>query len=161
MPLNPLPLIGVAGSVASLLGGNSDRRRAREQARGQGEIDTARIALNRQRLQTEFRQFTIQREIQGTRDRGQIFARTNESGVSRGISNRLRAINQNDQNRDISFRQENLDLAQQDLDIQQRQSDFNVENAIDNNQNPNLFETVTSLASGPNINAVRSAFGLR
>ena len=34
MPLNPLPLIGVAGSVASLLGGNSDRRRAREQARG-------------------------------------------------------------------------------------------------------------------------------
>lgn len=161
MALNPLPLVGLASSIGGLLRGNKDRKRARANAREQGEIDSQRIALNRERLNTEFRQFAVQRELQGTRDRGQIFARSNESGLASGVSTRLRAINQDNQDREIGNREELLALSNQDLDIQQTQSDFNVRTGVEANENPGLFETVTTLATGSNINAVRSAFGLR
>jgi len=49
MPINPLPLIGIARSVSGLISGGRRRRRNRRFARQGGEISSAQIDLNRER----------------------------------------------------------------------------------------------------------------
>jgi len=103
----------------------------------------------------------VRRNLQGQRDRGQIIATTNESGVTNAIRNRLTTINQNNENRDISDRTALTELQGRGFDLQQQQVDLGVEQSIANNEAFTPLEILTSVATQPNINAVRTAFGLR